>query len=152
MHKKGNKHDLSNYRPVSLLTSLSKVFRKLIYNRICRHLEVSNKLSKQFGLRAKYSMEQAALCLINSILAALNNNQIAGGIFCDLLKAFDCVNHKILLDKLQFYGIHGKFNPLIQSYFTNRYKKYHIIITTPQVGRESTAVCPRVQFWAHVFS
>ena len=135
IQKKGSKHDvsnyrpislltLSNYRPISLLTSFSKVFEKLIYNRIYRYLEMSNILSKQqFGFGAKYSMEQFASCLINSILAALNNNQIAGGILCDLHKAFDCVHHKILLDKLQFYGIHGKFNMLIQSYFTNRYQK-----------------------------
>ncbi len=91
---------------------------------ITRHLEMSNILSKQqFGFRAKYSTEQVAFSLINRILAALNNNQITGGIFCDLHTAFDYVNHKILLDKLQFYGIHGKFNMLIQSYFTNRYQK-----------------------------
>ena len=74
-----------------------------------RHLEMTNILSKQqFGFRAKYSTEQAAYSLINSILAALNNNQIAGGILCHLHKVFDCVNHKILLDKLKSYGIHGK--------------------------------------------
>ena len=85
---------------------------------------MSNIFSKQqFGFRAKYSTEQAAFSIINSILTALNNNQIAGGIFCDLYKAFDCMNHKKLLDKLQFYRIHGKFNMLIQSYFTNRYQK-----------------------------
>jgi hypothetical protein len=53
----------------------------------------------------------------------LNNNQIAGGILCDLQKAFDCVNHKILLDKLQLYGIEDKFKILIESYLTNRYQK-----------------------------
>jgi hypothetical protein len=67
--------------------------------------------------------EQAAFSLVNSILTAMNNNQIAGGIFCDLQKAFVCVNHKILLDKLQFYGIDGKFKTLIESYLNNRYQK-----------------------------
>ena len=61
--------------------------------------------------------------LINSILTALNNSQIVGGIFCDIQKAFDCVNHEILLDKLHFYGIDGKFKALIDSYLTNRYQK-----------------------------
>jgi hypothetical protein len=53
----------------------------------------------------------------------MNNNQIVGGIFCELQKAFDCVNHKILLDKLQFYRIYGKFKTLIESYLTNKYQK-----------------------------
>jgi hypothetical protein len=71
----------------------------------------------------QHSTEQAAFSLISSFLKALSKNQIVGGIFCDLHKAFDCVNHKILLDKLQFYGIDGKFKTLIESYLTNRYQK-----------------------------
>ena len=70
-----------------------------------------------------HSTEQAAFSLISSILTAINSSQIVGGIFCDLQKAFDCVNHKILLDKLQLYGIDGKFKTLIESYLTNRYQK-----------------------------
>ena len=96
-HKKGNNQDVSNYRPISLLTSFSKVFEKLIYTRIYRHLTINNILRKQqFGFRAQHSTEQVAFSLINSILDAMNHNQIAGGIFCDLQKAFDCVNHDIL--------------------------------------------------------
>jgi hypothetical protein len=53
----------------------------------------------------------------------MNNNQIVGGIFCDLKKAFDCVNHKILLEKLEFYGVEGKFKILIESYLTGRYQQ-----------------------------
>ena len=53
----------------------------------------------------------------------MNNKQKVGGIFCDLHKAFDCVQHKILLDKLKFHGIDGKFGTLIESYITNRYQK-----------------------------
>ena len=67
--------------------------------------------------------EQAAFSLINHILTALNNTLIVGGIFCDLQKAFDCVDHKILLDKLKFYGIEGKLKSLIESYLTNKYQK-----------------------------
>jgi hypothetical protein len=57
------------------------------------------------------------------ILTALNKNQLVGGTFCDLQKAFDCVKHKIFLDKLQFYRIDGKFKTLTESYLTNRYQK-----------------------------
>ena len=68
--------------------------------------------------------EAVIICrLINRILTAMNNKQVVGGIFCDLHKAFDCVQHKILLDKLKFYGIDGKFRTLIESYLTSRYQK-----------------------------
>ena len=100
------------------------MFEKLIYVRIYRHLTMNNVLSKQqFGFRAQHSTEQAALSLIKSVLDAMNHNRIAGGIFCNLQKAFDCVNYEKLFEKLQFYGIVGKFKTLIQSYFTNRFPK-----------------------------
>jgi hypothetical protein len=102
----------------------SKIFEKLIFNRLYNHFEINGILvHEQFGFRIQPSTEQAAFCLIGSTLTALNNSQIVGGIFCDLQKAFDCVNHKIVLDKLHFYGINGKFKTLIESYLTNRYKK-----------------------------
>ena len=124
IYKKGSKQDISNYRPISLLTSFSKVFEKIIYNRLYTHLEMNNILvQEQFGSRMKHSTEQAAFSLINCILTAMNNKQVVGGIFCDLHKAFDCVQHKILLDKLKFYGIDGKFKTLIESYLTNRYQR-----------------------------
>jgi hypothetical protein len=122
--KKGSKQDISNYSPISLLTMFSKIFEKLIYNRLYSHFENNSILvHEQFGFRIQHSTEQAVFSLINSILTALNNSQIVCGIFCDLQKAFDYVNHKILLDKLQFYGINGKFKTLIESYLTNRYQK-----------------------------
>ena len=121
--KKGSEQAISNYRPISLLTSFSKVFEKLIYNRLYTHIETNNILvQEKFGFRVQHSTEHAAFSLINSILMAVNNNQIFGGIFCDIQKSFDCVNDKILLEKLQFYGIYGKFKALIESYLTNRYQ------------------------------
>jgi hypothetical protein len=59
---------------------------------------------------------------MNSILNAMNSNQTVGGIFCDLKRAFDCVNHDILLDKLMFYGVHGKFRSLQESYLKDGYQ------------------------------
>ena len=127
VYKKGNRQDISNYRPISLLTTFSKIFERLIFNRLSGHFVTTGILvQEQYGFRNKHSTEQATFSLINSILTALNNSQIVGGIFCDIQKAFDCVNHKILLDKLQFYGIEGKFKTLIDSYLTNRYQKVTI--------------------------
>jgi len=79
-----------------------------------QHLNTNNILvNKQSGFRAKSSTVKATFNLISEILDALNNKKMAGGIFCDLEKACDCVNHDILSSKLEFYGIRGKSNDLI---------------------------------------
>jgi len=66
-------------------------------------------VQEQYGFQTHSSTEQAAFTSIISILTVMNNNQMVGDIFCDLQKAFDCVDHKILLEKLEFYGVEGKF-------------------------------------------
>ena len=126
------------------------MFEKIIYNRLYTHLEMNSILvQEQFGFRTQHSTEQAAFSLINRILTAMNNKQVVGGIFCDLHKAFDCVQHKILLDKLKFYGIDGKFGTLIESYLTDT-KKYHlrkvIRIRILLNGLKLIVAYPRVQF------
>ncbi|GFG29899.1 hypothetical protein Cfor_02255, partial [Coptotermes formosanus] len=117
--KKGNRQEISNYRPISLLTSFSKIIEKLIYARLLAHIHTNSILAhEQYGFRTHSSTEKAAFALVNSVLTAMNNNLIVGGIFCDLQKAFDCVNHKI-----EFYGIEGKLKTLIESYLTGRHQR-----------------------------
>jgi hypothetical protein len=90
-----------------------------MYNRLYNHLELHNILAReQFGFRMHHLTEQATFSLIDCLLTAMNKKLDVGGIFCDLHKAFDSVQHKILLDKLQFYGIEGKIKKLIESYLT----------------------------------
>jgi len=78
--------------------------------------------TEQYGFRNN-STEKASFKLINEILLALNNKLTVGGIFCDLERAFDSVNHDILLSKREFYGFRGKTNALLRSYLSDRYQR-----------------------------
>jgi len=78
---------------------------------------------EQYGFRSNTLTEKAIYQLTNNILKALDNKYLVGGIFCDLTKAFDCVDHDILLGKLEFYGIKGSANNLIKSYLKDRYQR-----------------------------
>jgi hypothetical protein len=80
-------------------------------------------IEEQFGFRHTLSTDNASHFLTKNILTALNNKLLVGGIFCDLHKVFDCVNHDILLSKIEFYGISGKANSLIKSYLQDRYQR-----------------------------
>jgi hypothetical protein len=88
-----------NYRPISLLTTpFSKVFRKIMYERLLEHIKVNNILvEEQFGFRPATSTDKASYRLINEMLNAVNERKVVGAIFCDLQKAFYCGNHNILL-------------------------------------------------------
>jgi len=122
--KKENPLLCKNYRPISLLPIFSKIFEKLIYIRMYKYLDTNNLLyDKQFGFRSKHSTNHALISLTESIKKHLDNKELVSGIFIDLAKAFDTVNHKILCNKLSYYGFRGKFNDLIKSFLSNR-KQY----------------------------
>jgi len=109
------------------LTSFSKIFEKVIYNRILQHTKENNIIvSDQYGFKSNRSTEVAIFKLTNQILSYINNKSSVCGIFCDLTKAFDTVNHDILISKLEHYGIIGRTNKLIKSYLSNRYQRVTI--------------------------
>ena len=106
VYKSGTKSDLSNYRPIALLSIFSKIYEKLMYNRIMNFLEKNNSLHEtQYGFRPRRSCEHALLNAQNSILDSLNKRQISLLLLIDFSKAFDMVEHPILLKKLEHYGI-----------------------------------------------
>ena len=121
---KGSKNIFGNYRPISLLPVFSKIIERLIYNKLFEFLVRYQILfESQYGFRSGRNTTHATLDFIWSVEDAIESNQFAIGIFCDLSKAFDTLNHTILLQKLDHYGIRGKANEWFRSYLKDR-KQY----------------------------
>ena len=121
VHKKDDKSDPGNYRPISLLSMLHKILEKLMCKRLTDFLNDNNILYKyQFGFRAKHSTTQAVTEIVDNLLQEVDNDKITAGIYLDLSKAFDTVDHSIVLTKLKHYGIRGEALKWFQSYLTNR--------------------------------
>ena len=121
LFKKGDRCDLNNYRPISILPSLSKVFEKAMLKQMSEYFTHNDLFfNGQYGFREKHSTELAALELVDRISKAMDAGLTPFSIFIDLSKAFDCLNHEILISKLRFYGIQNSALTLIQSYLQNR--------------------------------
>ena len=124
LFKTGDKNDITNYRPISLLPVLSKIFEKLIHSRLISFFDENNVLyNKQFGFRKQHSTVHALHTAVSQIINSLNNNETVLGVFLDFSKAFDTVMHNILVKKLEHYGIRDKALTLLLNYLSNR-KQY----------------------------
>ena len=110
----------TNYRPIYLLSNISKIFEKVIHSRLNLFLEQNNHLYPyQFGFQIDYSTNNALMTIVERIEKQLDPGNYTVGVFVDLKKAFDRVDHNILLQKLDYYGIRGVVKDWFYSYLDN---------------------------------
>ena len=123
LFKSGDASLFSNYRPISLLPSFSKIFEYIIFKQLYTYMNDNKLFSiEQYGFRTGHSTELAALHLVNDLTKQMDTGKDPTNIYIDLSKAFDTLDHSIWLDKLNYYGIRGVANNLLHSYISNRYQ------------------------------
>ena len=125
IYKSGKKHVLSNYRSISLLPCFSKILERIMYNRLYNYLNENEILNdKQFGFGTENSTEHVLLELIDQVSNAFDNKNFVLWVFIYLSKAFDNVDHNILLEKLSIYRVKGNNLKWFHSYLS--YRKQYI--------------------------
>ena len=127
VHKKGSTKDVNNYRPISLLSIFGKIMEKLMATRLTNYLGIHNIIYKnQFGFRAGFSTTHSLISITETIKKTLDQNKYGCGVFIDLKKAFDTLNHDIILHKLEHYGIRDTSLNWFKSYLTDRKQYVHL--------------------------
>lgn len=121
VHKGQNKQDMSNYKPISLVSNIAKLLEKCIKSRLMEHLETNRIMAlNQYGFKKNCSTSDALYDIIKYINEAINYNNKVCAVFLDLKKAFDTVNHQIRAEKLKGIGIKRSAFTLLESYLKNR--------------------------------
>ncbi len=139
VYKSGPKDQLTNYRPISILPFFSKLLEKVVYNRLTEYLNKWSILAhNQFGFRSNHSTCMAVIDMCDKISQALDEGKYAAGIFIDLSKAFDTVDHSILLKKLELYGIRG---PCLDWYTSYLCTRYQLVSVTGAVSTRKIITC-----------
>ena len=141
LYKKEDQQVFGNYWPISLLSSISKIFEKVAFKQILEYFTSNNLLfESQYGFRENHSTELAALEFIDRIKLEMDRKKIPFSIFLDLSKAFDTLNHDILLTKLRYYGIQGIALNWFQSYLTKRSQYVQYNDTSSSIREIETGV------------
>ena len=121
LFKAGTRNELENYRPISVLPVISKVFERILYDQLYSYISTHNLLTnKQFGFRRLHSTMTALLGSTNSWQLNMDRGLFNIVVFVDLKKAFDTVDHEILIQKLELYGLSNASLGLMQSYLSER--------------------------------
>ena len=119
--KKGEKTEFNNYRPISLLPSISKIYERIIHEQLMNYFVQSNLLfPSQYGFRPKHSTDLAAAEIIDRLTKTLDEGGKSLAIFIDMSKAFDTLDHNILISKLKYYGLSEMSLKLMQDYISGR--------------------------------
>ena len=141
LNKKEDQRVFGNYRPISLLSSISKIFEKVAFKQILEYFTSNNLLlESQYGFRENHSTELSALKFIDRIKLEMDRKKIPFSIFLDLSRAFDTLNHDILLTKLRYYGIQGIALNWFQSYSTKRSQYVQYNDTSSSIREIETGV------------
>ena len=120
LYKGKSRENETNYRPISLLSTMSKVMEKVVYQRVYQFLANTGQICEtQYGFRSNHSCEHAIAQVIGNILKNLEGNKSTIAVMLDLSKAFDTIEHSIMIQKLELFGIHGVCLEWFRSYLEN---------------------------------
>ena len=143
IYKSKDKQMLNNYCPISLLPIFSKILEKVIHHKLFNFLDINNTLfSSQYGFRKNHSTVNAVTELVSHVIKAMDRKENTIGVFLDLSKAFDTVNHNIMLRKLEFYGIRGIALQWFKHYLSGR-KQYVMFNNTQSSMQYITCGVPQ---------
>ena len=145
--KKGKSFLFTNYRPISLLPSMSKIYEYVVFEQLLKYMEDNRLFYKdQFGFRPGHSTELASLRFVDTLVQQMDNFYVPTSILTDLSKAFDTLDHDIVLSKLRYYGVSGvELNFLLVIFW----KGFSMSITPEFVQRnfQLPQECPKMLSW-----